>query len=416
MSLAWLAVLALGATGSPRLPVVPAAVTIASVRGEQQVTVQVAPDGSPVLAARALLGALGGTYKQQDGWVDVYVARQQLRLLIGAPWLVYNGHVAPLVSAPLAMADSLYLPLQLVSDVLPRLFAERYHYDPATARLMDAGWQLVQGSGEPAPAATDKPIRRPTPRPSDGKLRRAHLVVVDAGHGGDDPGNPGRFFPAGVREKHVTLQVALLLRDELERRGVSVRMTRTTDVRPGLFTRAPMCDASCDLFVSLHVDALDPRRRRDYRSISGFHTLIIGEENTEDADRVAALENEALRYETAADRDEAASALDFILKDLQVNEFLRESERAGALIQSHLAEVHTGVNRGVRQSNRLAVLNTARRPAVLVEMGYSTHPGDARFMVGRTSQRRMAAALADAIVEWLADYERKTSTLTGDET
>lgn len=414
MVLAWLA-LALAPAGVTPRPALPLVVTIASVRGEQQVPVQVAPDGSPVVAARALLAALGGTYKQQDGWVDVFVARQQLRLLIGAPWFVYNGQVAPLVSAPLAVQDTLYLPLQLVADVLPRLFAERYRYDPATARLMDAGWQLVQGTGEPA-APTDKPIRRPVPRASDGKLRRAHLVVVDAGHGGDDPGNPGRFFPAGVKEKHVTLQVALLLRDELERRGVSVRMTRTTDVRPGLFTRAPLCDASCDLFVSLHVDALDPRRRRDYRSISGFHTLIIGEENTEDADRVAALENEALRYETAADRDEAAGALDFILKDLQVNEFLRESERAGALIQAHLADVHTGVNRGVRQSNRLAVLNTARRPAVLVEMGYSTNPGDARFMVERASQRRMATALADAIVAWLADYERKTSTLTGDET
>jgi N-acetylmuramoyl-L-alanine amidase len=73
------------------------------------------------------------------------------------------------------------------------------------------------------------------------------------------------------------------------------------------------------------------------------------------------------------------------------------------------------VNRGVRQSTRLAVLNTARRPAVLVEMGYSTHPGDARFMTDRVSQRRMAAALADAIVAYLADYERKTASRDGEE-
>jgi N-acetylmuramoyl-L-alanine amidase len=390
----------------------PTAVTIASVRGEQRVDVLTAPDGAPVLAARTLMTALGGTYKQQEAWLDVFVARQQVRFLLGTPVYVFNGRMALMVAPAYSLRDTVYLPLQLVSDILPRLFSERYRYDPETGRLMDAGWQLVKGTGEPA---IDVPARNPRIRPprSDGSLRREHLITIDPGHGGDDPGNPGMFFPRGVREKHVTLQIGRLLRDELERRGIRVRMTRTTDVRPGIFTRAPMCDAACDLFVSLHVDALDPRARSDYRSVSGFHTLIIGEENTEDADRVASLENEALRFETVADQERAESALDFILKDLQVNEFLRESERAGALIQSHMAEVHTGVNRGVRQSNRLAVLNTARRPAVLVEMGYSTNPGDARVMTDRVAQRQLAASIADALVEYLADYERKTDTGTG---
>ncbi len=390
----------------------PSTVTIASVRGEQRVDVLTAPDGSSVLAARPLLAALGGTFKQQDAWLDVFVARQQLRFLLGAPVYVFNGAASPMAAPAYTVRDSVYLPLQLVTEILPRLFGERYRYDAENGRLMDSGWQLVKGTGEPAPTVSSAPAPVPRMRPSsrNGTLRREHLVTVDAGHGGDDPGNPGLFFPRGMKEKHVTLQVALLLRDELERRGVRVRMTRTTDVRPGIFTRAPMCDASCDLFVSLHVDALDPRRRRDYRGVSGYHTLIIGEENTEDADRVASLENEALRFETVADKERAESALDFILKDLQMNEFLRESERAGALIQEHLAEVHTGVNRGVRQSNRLAVLNTARRPAVLVEMGYSTNPGDAKFMAERASQRRIAASLADAILAYLADYERKVDT------
>ena len=108
--------------------------------------------------------------------------------------------------------------------------------------------------------------------------------------------------------------------------------------------------------------------------------------------------------------EELREKLNKLLKDLQMNEFLRESERAGALIQEHLSEVHTGVNRGVRQSNRLAVLNTARRPAVLVEMGYSTNPGDAKFMSEPASQRKLAKSLADAILAYLADYERKVDT------
>ena len=69
--------------------------------------------------------------------------------------------------------------------------------------------------------------------------------------------------------------------------------------------------------------------------------------------------------------------------------------------------MHTGVNRGVKQSNRLAVLNTARRPAVLVELGFSTSPSDARLLTSAGSQRQLARALSRAIVQYLREYERR---------
>jgi len=192
-----------------------------------------------------------------------------------------------------------------------------------------------------------------------------------------------------------------------------VRMTRTTDVRPNLLQRAPTCDASCDLFVSLHVDALDTRRRKDYRSVDGFSTLIIGEENSADAARVARTENEALRFESEQDQDLVTGPLSFILKDLQMNEYLRESARAGALMQTHLEPVHPGTNRGVKQRNDLAVLNTGRRPGVLVEMGYATSPSDAKYLMSKTGQRQIARALADAIVDYLLEFEWKSGDRAG---
>jgi N-acetylmuramoyl-L-alanine amidase len=185
-------------------------------------------------------------------------------------------------------------------------------------------------------------------------------------------------------------------------------MTRTTDVRPNLLQRAPTCDAACDLFVSLHVDALDPRRRPDYRSYAGFSTLIIGEENSADADRVAETENEALRFESPEDQQLASGPLAFIIRDLQMNEYLRESARAAALVQQHLDRVHPGPDRGVKQRNDLAVLNTGRRPGVLVEMGYSSSPSDAGFLSSRTGQQKIARVLTDAIVAYLMEFERKT--------
>jgi N-acetylmuramoyl-L-alanine amidase len=91
-----------------------------------------------------------------------------------------------------------------------------------------------------------------------------------------------------------------------------------------------------------------------------------------------------------------------------MNEYLRESARAGALIQEKVGQVHTGVNRGVIQYNNLAVLNTARRPAVLFEMGYATNPSDAKLLTTPASQRNLARAISDALVEYLREYERRT--------
>jgi N-acetylmuramoyl-L-alanine amidase len=120
------------------------------------------------------------------------------------------------------------------------------------------------------------------------------------------------------------------------------------------------------------------------------------------------MENDAVRFETQQDEAGTVGGLDFILKDLQLNEHLRESARLAALVQRDLGTVHTGESRGVKQAGFM-VLTTARRPAVLVELGYSTNPQDGRFLTSRTSQKAMAASIADGIVEYLLEYERRTS-------
>ncbi len=234
-------------------------------------------------------------------------------------------------------------------------------------------------------------------------LRKGHVVTIDPGHGGVDPGNPGYHFPTGVREKDVNLQIGLLLRDELRRRGIRVVMTRQTDTLINLYERAGYCNRDCDLFVSIHVNSLEARPGNAV--VRGFETFVLAEARTEDAARVARMENEAIRFENPDDRA-GMSALAFILKDLQTNEHLRESVRAGELMQSYLEETHTGPNRGVKQAG-LAVLNTAKRPAILVETGFSTNPQDGKLLSSRTSQRNLAGSMADAVVAYLLEYERK---------
>lgn len=380
----------------------PASILVTTPRGETRLAVRAGGMAGPSISGPALLAALNGSLKQSAPWVELTVARQNFDFLLGAPFMRFNDRTQPLTGWAWESRDSLFLPLQFVTELLPQLLAERYEWDGATARLTETGPPAVAAPRDKAPAGRRLP----------NGLLPGHVVTVDAGHGGIDPGNPGVYFPRGVTEKTVTLQVALLLRNELKERGIAVVMTRTTDTIIGYRDRARFCTSQCDLFVSLHVDALPRSARSRYSAVDGFHTIIIGEENTEDADRIARMENEALRFEEGGE-EEATTDLDFILRNLQMNEYLRESARAAELVQESVGKIHTGANRGVKQSKVLAVLNQARRPAILVEMGFSTNPDDARLMTKRKSQEAMAAAIAEAIVEYLRDYERKTGLPAG---
>ncbi|MBA2457437.1 MAG: N-acetylmuramoyl-L-alanine amidase [Gemmatimonadales bacterium] len=358
----------------------PTSLTVAGSGGEVKVPVRLDPSGAPVLAAPLLLAALGGSVTLSDGWAEVTVARQPFRFLVGAPFYLFSNKLQALSGAASVARDTLFLPFQFAAEILPYYLSERYRYDGKTARLEDLTRRLPNG------------------------IRPGHMVTIDPGHGGVDPGNPGVYFPRGVKEKDVTLQIGLLLREELRRRGVGVRMTRTTDTLIALGDRGGYCTEACDLFVSLHVNSL--ARRRGYTEVRGFETFFLAEARTQDAARVARMENDAVRFETGREAVGMPGGLDFILKDLQLNEHLRESARAAELVQKGLKGAHTGLDRGVKQAGFM-VLTTARRPAILVELGYSTNPQDGRLLTQRTSQKAMAAAVADAIVEYLRDYERK---------
>jgi N-acetylmuramoyl-L-alanine amidase len=376
----------------------PMAVLVSTAKGDVRVPVRIDPLIGPTVAAPALLSPLGGTSSVQGAWATVEDARQPFRFLIGAPFYTTGGPPKPMAGAASIRRDTLYLPLQFVTEVLPTELKTVFRYEPASARLTE----LVRRSELPPAsiAAGGKPRSDRLPN----GLKRGHVVTIDAGHGGVDPGNPGIYFPRGLTESDVTLKMSLLVREELLKRGVGVIMTRTTDTLIELRSRGGYCKDRCDLFVSLHVNSLP--RRAGYTRVRGFETYFLAEARTEDAARVAKMENDAVRFEGANGEEDLTGGLDFILKDLQLNEHLRESGRLAELMQSFIAEVHSGPDKGVKQAG-FAVLTTARRPAVLVEMGFSTNPEDAQVMTGAASQRNLAGSIADAIVAYLLEYERR---------
>jgi N-acetylmuramoyl-L-alanine amidase len=386
--------LGLGMLTGARPPAAPLSVVVQTARGEARVPVRIDPSGGPVLPAPALLAAIDARAVLGAGWADVTVSSRTFRFILDAQLYSVDGKLRPLVGAASIRRDTLLLPIQFVSEILPRNFSQRFRYDGRLARLVD---------NAPAVVAVKEAPRDPNRLPNG--LKRGHVVTIDAGHGGVDPGNPGIFFPDGLKEKHVTLQLALLLRDELKERGVKTVMTRTRDTLIDLRSRSTYCNDECDLFVSIHINSL--ARRPGYSRVRGFETYFLAEAKTEDARRVAQMENEAVRFDSPDSGADQGVGLDFILKDLQLNEHLRESARAAELVQSYLQESHTGPDLGVKQAG-LMVLNTARRPAILVEVGFSTNPDDAKLLTARVSQKNLASSIADAVVAYLLEYERKS--------
>jgi N-acetylmuramoyl-L-alanine amidase len=367
----------------------PQQVLITTPRGQSSVPVST-ERGIAAVAAAHLAPPLGLAATVDGSTVQVTLGGRIFAFELGMPFVRAEGMTYPLVGGPYLARDSLFLPLQWLTASVPRVLAGRYRWDAALSRLEEV----------PPP-----PILQPNPITG---LRLPHTIVVDPGHGGVDPGNPGLHFPHGIAEKDITLGVGRLLATELVRRGLTVVLTRSTDTLIDLADRPLFCKADCDLFVSIHINSMPPGRRQT--QVNGAETYFVSAAKTEDQKRVAQMENDALRFETVGIQNDGPLA--FILNDLQLNEYLRESARLAELVQGKVARVHPGEDRGVQQGPFL-VLAAARRPAILVEAGFATNRGDGAFLASTQGQRKIAAAIADGVVAYLLEFERKLAVGTG---
>lgn len=388
----------------------PAGLVVATTRGETVVPVRT-ERGHATLPVPFLSQVLPLTAEVRAEWANVTFAGQPFRFLLDAPVFLHGAKVVPLAGGAYVASDTLFLPLQWLSGYIPQVLSEGYRYDPLAGRFEETAVSPVVTRAPAARPVAAMPRRAPA-RSSRmlpaGVLRLPHTVVVDAGHGGVDPGNPGLHLMGNLREKDVTLTISKFLRTELQRRGIEVIMTRTKDSLVELEDRGKFCRDECDLFLSIHVNSLP--RRPGFESVSGVETYFLAEARTAEAQRVARMENEAVRYETGSDgAGGGGNELDFILKDLQTNEYLRESALVADLIEDRAGRVHPGGSNGVSQA-AFVVLTTARRPAVLVEVGFSTNRIDGRFLSSAPGQQKVAAAIADAVVSYFQRYESKVAT------
>jgi len=397
---------------------VPQQVLIATPRGQSSIPVT-NERGNAAVAAVLLSRPLGLSISLDGSRIRATLggADSSFEFDLGSPFVRYAGTAYPMVGAPYVARDTLFLPLHWLVDYVPHLLAGRYRWDAALGRLDEltvtaAAPAVAVPPPSPtraAPAVAAPVIASPgasVPNVATG-LRLPHTIVVDPGHGGVDPGNPGMYFPHGLTEKDITLGVGRLLRAELLRRGLNVVLTRASDTLIDLANRPLFCRADCDLFVSIHVNAMPAGKRQT--QVNGVETYFLSDAKTEDQKRVAQMENDALRFETTATME---GPLAYILRDLQLNEYLRESARLAELVQGKVAGIHPGEDRGVQQGPFM-VLAAARRPAILVETGFATNRDDGAFLASASGQHKIASAIADGIVGYLLEFERKLAVGNG---
>ncbi|HET8575474.1 MAG TPA: N-acetylmuramoyl-L-alanine amidase [Methylomirabilota bacterium] len=228
-----------------------------------------------------------------------------------------------------------------------------------------------------------------------GGMEPLRLVVLDAGHGGHDPGAIG---PSGVMEKDVVLdvtrRVARMAEDGL---GIKMVLTRSTDVFVPLRERTNFANKRrADLFVSIHANA-HPRAVSE-----GVETYFLSSEASDsEARQTAAIENGVVQLESPASRQKG-DVLKSILWDLAQSEFQQESSFMAETVLDSMTQSLKLVNRGVKQAG-FYVLGGAAMPAILIEVG---------FLTNRKEEKKLATAeyreaVARAIYAGLAEYKRR---------
>ena len=377
----------------------------------------------PMVRALSVLAPLGAALRQDDPdrW-RLTLGPTEIILTRGLRVARVGDRAEPLGGPPTVSEGVLFIPVSLLTDVIPRV-ATGFVYDAAAGELRRFTPVVARRPPADSPSTPRAPAsaaearaneavagRPSSPRPSRAPKRQ--VVVLDAGHGGRDRGMRGPIGVARkVHEADVTLAVAERLREEFTSRGVDVVMTRSSDTLIALDDRGRIANrAKGDVFLSVHVNAANPRWR-DPAAARGFETYFLAEAKTEDDRRVADLENEAVKYEV---EEEATSddPLSFILNDMKQNEYLRESSDLAAMVQRGLGRVHPAPSRGVKQAG-FRVLVGAFMPAVLVELGFGSNPGDSAYMTSARGQRDLATAIADATMAYLARYGERRAVGSG---
>lgn len=229
------------------------------------------------------------------------------------------------------------------------------------------------------------------------------VVVIDAGHGGNDPGAVANR----LKEKNINLDIALKLGKMIQRNcsDTKVLYTRSKDVFVTLKGRTEIANkAKADLFISIHTNSAKNTSAR------GTETYIYGLEQTGINMEVAKRENSVILleedYTTTYQGYDPNSVESFIMFDFQQNKYFEQSIHFASMVQDQFRLLAKRPDRSVRQQN-LLVLRLSAMPSILVEVGYVSNASDAAYLSKDANRAKLAESIYRAFVSYKDEWNRK---------
>lgn len=233
-------------------------------------------------------------------------------------------------------------------------------------------------------------------------------IVIDAGHGGSDPGALGKIS----YEKQVTLAVSLKLGQLLGQHlpEIKVIQTRSKDTHVKLYERATVANKnSADLFISIHCNSLDIKKTPKNKTVAGTEVFIMGAHVSEENLAVAKRENSVILKETDYKKNyggfDPNSPQSHIMLVLEQNAYLENSLKLADFADKQLKDKAKRTNRGLKQAGFI-VLKQATMPSMLVEIGFMTNEEEEKFMNTADGQEILASAIFRAIKDYKKEIER----------
>ncbi len=237
--------------------------------------------------------------------------------------------------------------------------------------------------------------------------QKKYVIVIDAGHGGKDPGNLGN----GYKEKNIALKVALVVGKKLsKKKDIKVLYTRSKDVFIDLWKRGDVAnEAKADLFISIHCDS-------HTTNASGAGTFVLGLRGNKKNLEIAKRENAVIlledNYRDKYKGFDPNSAESVIGLSLLQEENLDKSLTIASLIRNNFAFKLKRKDRNVKQDN-FQVLRETIMPSVLVELGFLTNKSEGRYLNSKKGQDQMGNAITDAVLNYISNLKLNTVSNNG---
>lgn len=244
------------------------------------------------------------------------------------------------------------------------------------------------------------------------KLR---TVVIDAGHGGHDPGtiSPDKK----LKESSINLDIALALGKKIDEAfpDIKVLYTRKKDVFVPLATRADIANRNhADLFISIHVNSV--KSKSDVR---GVETFVMGTDKSASNMEVCKRENSVILlekdYSTTYQGFDPSNAESYILFNLMQNASFEQSIEMASLVQKQLKKGPITVDRGIKQAPILVLWRTTM-PAILVEVGFLSNSSDRKILADKSQRNKIADNIFKAFCSFKNGYDEEISFVEETET